>query len=195
MNLIANCGKRIILVAWIIFILFTWIFSFSCLLFVILVFLHLFYKRVEREITDDDINNIVSPIDAKVIEINIDEENQKIILTLDKTYCGLFLNSSEIRSVIKSDNIQIQAINGLKYNDNFYSNATKIAFNEEISCIFKPAKYCVKSIYNTNKALKGQRIGFFSVGLIDIVLPYNSTLLVGVGDKILANSNIARIGE
>lgn len=195
MNLIANCGKRIILVAWIIFILFTWIFSFSCLLFVILVFLHLFYKRVEREITDDDINNIVSPIDAKVIEINIDEENQKIILTLDKTYCGLFLNSSEIRSIIKSDNIQIHAINGLKYNDNFYSNATKIAFNEEISCIFKPAKYCVKSIYSTNKALKGQRIGFFSVGLIDIALPYNSTLLVGVGDKILANSNIARIGE
>lgn len=195
MNLIANCGKKIILIAWIIFILFTLIFSFSCLLFLILALLHLFYKRVEREITDYDNNTIVSPIDAKVVGIYVDEDNKNIVLTLEKNYFSLFLNSSEVRSVIKSEDIYKKQFNGLKYNDNFYSNATEIVFNKDISLILKPARYCVNSFYDIKKAFKGQRIGFFSTGLVDIKLPYNCTLLVGMHDKILANADIAKIGE
>lgn len=194
MNLIANCGKRIILIAWIVFIIFTFIFSFSYLLFVILILLHLFYKRAEREILDDDVDIIVSPIDANVIGIDIDENNQTILLTLKKS-CFNILDSSEIRSIIKTPILKIFSINGLKYNDDFYCNAKNIVFNEKLSCIVKPSQYSVINIEDIAEARKGQRIGFLSSGIIEIKLPYNSTILVGLGDKILANSKLARLGD
>ncbi len=194
MNLIANCGKRIILIAWIVFIIFTFIFSFSYLLFAILILLHLFYKRVEREILDDDIDIIVSPIDANVVDIYIDESNQTILLTLKKS-CFNILDSSEIRSIIKTTSLKVFSINGLKYSDDFYCNAKNIIFNEKLSCIVKPSQYSVINIEDIAESRKGQRIGFLSSGIIEIKLPYNSTILVGLGDKILANSKLARLGD
>lgn len=195
MSLIANCGKRIILVAWIIFIFFTWIFSFSFLLFIVLIIVHLSYKSLEREVLDDDFNVVLSPIDAKVKNIEVDEEKKVILLTLIKTHIDIFADSQEIRSVIKTDELKVKNINGLKYSDDFYSNASELFFDKNISCVFKPAPYSIKNIYSLNKARKGQRIGFFSSGEVVVKLPYDSTILVGINDKILANSSIARLGE
>lgn len=177
MNLIANCGKRIILIAWIVFIIFTFIFSFSYLLFAILILLHLFYKRVEREILDDDSNIIVSPIDADVVDIRVDEEQKIISLVLKKTYFSVLFKSSELRSVIKSEDIKLNSINGIKYNDDFYCNCKEITYNNNIICVVKPAEFSVFCLDTLHKVRKGQRIGFLSSGIIEIKLPYNLSLI------------------
>lgn len=193
--MIANSGKKVILIAWVIFILYILIFSFSYLLFAILIILHLLYKSPEREIIDDNNDIVLSPSDGKIIAINIDETNKELSVTLQKTYLSSLIFSSELRAPIKCENAQNIIKNGMKYNSNYFSNANYIVFDKGISTLIKPAKFSIKNIQLCSPIRKGQRIGLLTSGLIELKLPYSSTLLVGIGDKILANNPIANIGE
>lgn len=193
--MIASSGKKVILIALVIFILYTFIFSFSYLLFAILVILYLLYKSPEREINDDDAGVILSPADAKVLAINIDENNKELSVILKKSHISALYYSSELRAPIKCENIQNIVKNGMQYSKNYFSNANHIIFDKGISMLVKPARFSIKNFNLQSSRKKGQRIGLLSSGLIELKLPYSSTLLVGVGDKILANSPIANIGE
>lgn len=195
MKIVAHSGIKIILLAWLFLVLYSVVFSFSYILFFIVIFLHLVFKRSEREVIDVEEKFILAPVDAKVKEISIDENNKTISIVLKKSLLNIILDSSEIRAIIKTNEAKEYKINGLKYSDDYFCNAKKLEFKSGISVIFKPAEFSLFKLDISNSYRKGERIGIFSSGLIEIVLPYESRILVGVNDKILANSAIATIGE
>lgn len=195
MKIVARSGIKVVLLAWVFLVLYSVIFSFSYVLFIVVIFLHLVFKRSEREIIEVDENFILSPLDGKIKSIKIDEENKTISLILKKSLLNIILESSEIRAIIKTDDAKESKINGLEYRTDYFCNATRVEFKSGISVLFKPSKYSLFKLEFNKNYRKGERIGIFSSGLVEISLPYDSRILVGVNDKILANQAIALIGE
>jgi phosphatidylserine decarboxylase len=201
-SIIAKEGKGIIVISTIIaFILYTYISHMLAMVVVAFVlFLMYVYRNPERYIYDYH-NEIVAPIDGKVVGIDKKGLATKIYIDV-----SIFSPVHIIRSPIDGSYALMQKRGGS--NLSHYSFKSK-KINEFYNMVFENGdmKCCLKiypglcnygSIKSSNSSHvdKGEKVGVLTHGMIIVSLPNYSKLNVEIGDNVYSSESvIAEVGE
>jgi len=159
-------------------------------IFYLLVFLLLFIyrnpSRVNYLAKDDD---ILAPIDGKVIAIDKSKNKQKIYI--DVSLCNSHVLRTPINSKYKLKSLK----NGLNLNSNTFKakklNAQAILKFDDIKIKLISGIYNSKLNFKDSQHLNaGENIGIFLQGLIIIEIPNNYKLNININDNIYSKSTI-----
>lgn len=175
-----------------------WFFSWECLGFLatlVVLSLLYFYYNPERIPQDTASDVIIAPLDAKITQIESQEEWIYLELKKPPCFCGLlrmpFEGNVKIVKNIKgllggNDNISQKTTLEFKKD----SEKTQLPINSQIKMELYPSS-SQYSFYFENSSFKIiDRIGFFLQGKIKMYLPKKTELKVNVGDIIRGGSDI-----
>lgn len=192
MNFILKEGRKIVLVSFIIFVI-SYIFTdFSFYFLLVFLFFVFIFRNYERELEDYSDDVITSPADMTIIGIKADEDNNTIELICKKSIFSL----NVLRAIVKSEKIECNLNKGLVFAGDNNAKYLSIKFNDKVTMCCINGFFTKNIIINKDiDLLKGNKFAFFLDGIIKIILPYDSRILVGLGDKVLANTKIAELGE
>lgn len=160
----------------------------TLLLFIFMVYV---FRNPEREIYASE-NEIVSPIDGKVVAI--DSKDGKNFIFVDVS-----LVDTHLIRASENGNVEVESIkHGVHLNPN--TKKGKL-LNEQLVLKFDTLKLHLLSgvcrfdiiINNTGNIPKGKRIGFFLQGIATIELDEKIKLPVKIGDKLLAGESVIAI--
>lgn len=192
MNLILKEGRSIVLVSFIAFVVSYLISDLYFYFFLLFLFFVFIFRNYERELEDYSDDIVVSPADMTILDIKANEDKSNIELLCKKSVFSI----NSLRAILKSSKLDYKINKGLIYANDENAKYIEFNFNDKVSMICINGFFTKKVlVIKDNDLLKGNKFAFFMDGFIKIVLPYNSKILVGLGDKILANTKIAEIGE
>ena len=157
----------------------------TLLLFIFMVYV---FRNPEREIYASS-NEIVSPIDGKVVAI--DSKDGKSFIYVDVSILDAHLLRSPDDTKIEVESTR----HGIHLNPN---TKTGKLLNEQLVLNFQSLKLHLLSgvcrfdiiINNTGVVPKGKRFGFFLQGVAKIEIDNNIKIPVKIGDKLLAGESI-----
>ena len=189
--IIAKQGFRPIIISFILAIIFHFILDFSfigSLFYILTLILLIVYRNPERSSYTHE-NEILAPIDGKVV--GIDDIDGKKNIYIDVSLCNTHL----LRAPISSD-FELKKFRHGQNLKHFTYKANKL--NEKALLSFGEIKVELLSglcnpkidLSNDHKVIKGERIGLFIQGYVKVILDSDKETFVNIGDKVYAGETI-----
>lgn len=186
----------ILILALIIFVLISLIWTFSWLLFFLLVALFIIYKNPNRELVCTDKKAILAPVDGKIIALkNI--THQDLGECIELCIKNSFYEPGLIRACGNWQVLDIKQRHGLFLPSSFELSSS---FNERVFILAKQEEKTLAlrvsagsldrkiQLYPKKSYKAGEALGFSFNASLSLLVPRDSRLLVLLGDKIKANA-------
>lgn len=195
-EIIAREGWKVIGIG-IVALILCWFFSWECLGFLatlVVLSLLYFYYNPERIPQDTASDVIIAPLDAKITQIESQEEWLYLELKKPPCFCGLLRMPFEgnvkrfenIKGLLGGNDKIAQKIT-LKFEKDLHKESLK---NPQIKMELYPSSSSYSLYFEDSSFKIASRIGFFLQGRVKMYLPKKTELKASVGDIIRGGSDI-----